>query len=63
MREFIEYAFYGDVVGQSVKTVEKLYKTYCKLFKCKEDDNIANRICNEYDLYIEKGVFTKWDYI
>lgn len=59
MMEFIEYTFYGDVVGKSVKQVGKLYKVYCKLFNCEEVDNVENRICNEYNLFIEKGVFTK----
>lgn len=59
MREFIEYTFYGDVVGKSVKQVKQLYKLYCKLFDIEEVDNVENRICNEYNLFIEKGVFTK----
>lgn len=59
MREFIEYTFYGDVVGKSVKQVKQLYKLYCKLFDIEEVDNVENRICNECDLFIEKGVFTK----
>lgn len=59
MREFIEYAFYGDVVGKSVKQVKQLYNIYCKLFVCDEVDNIENRICNEYRLFIEKGYFIK----
>lgn len=57
--EFVEYAFYGDVVGKSVKQVKQLYKIYCKLFECGEVDNIENIICNEYGLFIEGGVFTK----
>lgn len=59
MREFIEYAFYGDVVGQSVKQVKQLYKLYCQLFNIEEVDHVANRICNEYGLFIEKGRFEK----
>lgn len=59
MREFIEYTCYGDVVGKSVKQVKQLYKLYCKLFNIEEVDNVENRICNEYNLFIEKGVFTK----
>lgn len=59
MREFIEYTFYGDVVGKSVKQVKQLYKLYCKLFDVEEVDNVINRICNEYNLFIERGVFTK----
>ena len=59
MREFIEYAFYGDVIGKSVKQVRQVYKIYCKLFKCDEVDNVESKICNEYELFIEKGVFTK----
>lgn len=60
VRAFVNYAFIcGDVVGQSVKLVERLYKIYCELFEIEEVDNIANRICNEYGLFIEKGVFTK----
>ena len=59
MRDFVEYAFYGDVVGKSVKQVKQLYKIYCKLFECDEVDNVENRICNEYGLFIEKGYFVK----
>lgn len=59
MREFIEYTFYGDVVGKSVKQVKQLYKLYCKLFGIEAVDNVENRICNECNLFIEKGVFTK----
>ena len=59
MREFIEYTFYDGVVGKSVKQVKQLYKLYCKLFNIDGVDNVENRICNEYNLFIEKGVFTK----
>lgn len=59
MREFVEYTFYGNVVGKSVKQVRQLYKIYCKLFDVEEVDNVENEICNEYNLFIEKGVFTK----
>lgn len=59
MREFIEYTFYGDVVGKSVELVKQLYKLYCKLFGVEEVDNVESRICNEYGLFINKGVFTK----
>lgn len=59
MREFVEYAFYGDVVGKPVTLVKKFYTLYCKLFNCEKVDNIESLICNEYDLFIEKGVFTK----
>lgn len=59
MMEFVEYAFYGDVVGKPVALVKKFYTLYCKLFKCEEVDNIEILICNEYGLLIEKGVFTK----
>lgn len=60
VRDFVNYAFIsGDVVGQSVKLVKQLYKIYCKLFNIDEVDNVENRICNEYNLFIEKGVFTK----
>lgn len=59
MREFVEYAFYGDVVGKPVALVKKFYTLYCKLFKREEVDNIESLICNEYGLLIEKGVFTK----
>ena len=57
--DFVDYAFYGDVVGKSTDLVEKLYQVYCKLFNVEEVDNIVNQICNEYNLFIEKGVFTK----
>lgn len=57
--KFIEYAFYGDVSGKSTDIVEKLYHVYCKLFNVEEVDNIVNRICNEYDLFIVKGRFEK----
>lgn len=57
--DFINYAFYGDVVGKSVSLVEKLYPIYCKLFNVEECDNIVNRICNKYDLFVDKGVFYK----
>lgn len=56
---FVKYAYGGDVLGQNVKTTELLYPVYCKLFNVKECDNIVNRICNKYDLFIEKGVFCK----
>lgn len=59
MRKFVDYAYYGDVVGKSVKQVRQIYKLYCKLFNVEEVDNVENRICNEYNLFIEKGVFTK----
>lgn len=59
MREFIEYTFYGDVVGKSVKQAKQLYKLYCKLFDTEEVDNVENRICNEYNLFIVKGRFEK----
>ena len=59
MRKFVDYAYYGDVVGKSVKQVRQIYKLYCKLFNVDEVDNVENRICNEYNLFIEKGVFTK----
>lgn len=58
MREFVDYAYYGDIVGHSVKQVRQIYKIYCKLFGVGEVDNVENRICNEYNLFIEKGVFT-----
>lgn len=59
MRKFVEYAFYGDAVGKSVVLVKRLYKIYCKLFNVEEVDNVENVICNEYGLFIERGVFTK----
>lgn len=59
MLEFVDYAYYGNVVGKSVKQVRQIYKIYCKLFNVEEVDNVENRICNEYDLFIENGVFTK----
>ena len=57
--KFIEYSFYGEIVGKNTDLVEKLYHVYCKLFNVKEVDNIVNRICNKYDLFIVKGVFKK----
>lgn len=57
--DFINYAFYGDVIGKSTDIVEKLYHVYCKLFNVEEVDNIVNRICNEYELFIVKGKFEK----
>lgn len=59
VKKFINYCYDGDIVGRDVKLTVKLYKVYCKLFEIEEVDNIANRICNEYRLFIEKGVFTK----
>ncbi len=59
VEDFVNYSMYGDVVGHSVKLVERLYKVYCRLFEVEEVDNIANEICNEYGLFIEKGVFRK----
>lgn len=59
IREFIEYAFYGNVVGHEVKTIENAYTMYCKLFGIKEVDNVVNRICNEYRLFVEKGVIVE----
>lgn len=59
MRKFVEYAFYGDVVGKFVKQVKQLYKLYCKLFNIEEVDHVENRICNEYNLFIVKGRFEK----
>ena len=59
VRSYVDYAFYGDVIGKSINVVEKSYPIYCKLFGYEEIDNIVNRICNEYDLVIENGVFCK----
>lgn len=59
MKDFIDYAFNGVIVGRTVNMVERLYPIYCKLFKVEEVDNICNRICNEYDLFIVKGRFEK----
>lgn len=58
MDAFINYAFYGNVIGQSVRTIENAYLIYCKLVDIEPVDNVANRICNEYNLFIEKGVLT-----
>ena len=55
MKEFIDYAFYGSVVGHSVDTIEKAYDVYCKLVNCEHKDEIVNRICNEYNLFIDGG--------
>lgn len=57
--DFVNYAFYGDIIGKHVDFVEKLYLVYCKLFNVDKCDNIVNRICNEYNLFIVKGVFCK----
>lgn len=57
--EFVKYAYNGDIIGRSAKTTELLYSVYCKLFNVEEQDNIVNRICNEYDLFIVKGRFEK----
>ena len=59
IREFIEYAFYGNVVGHNMKTIENAYTMYCKLFDVEMVDNIVNRICNEYGVFIEKGVIVE----
>lgn len=59
VEEFIKYAYMGNVIGQNVKTAELLYPVYCNLFNVEECDNIVNRICNKYDLFIERGVFCK----
>lgn len=59
MTDFIDYAFNGGIVGRTVNMVELLYPIYCKLFNVEEVDNIVNRICNEYDLFIVKGKFEK----
>lgn len=59
VEEFVKYAYMGDVIGQNVKTTELLYTVYCNLFNVEECDNIVNRICNKYDLFIERGVFCK----
>lgn len=55
MKDFIEYAFYGDVIGHDVNTIEKAYEIYCKLTNCERKDEIVNRICNEYNLFIDRG--------
>lgn len=55
MKEFIDYAFYGNVVGQSVSTIENAYSVYCKLFGIEPQNEIVNRICNEYELVIYGG--------
>lgn len=57
--EFVKYAYNGDILGKNAKTTELLYSVYCKLFNVEEQDNIVNRICNKYDLFIVKGVFKK----
>lgn len=59
MKDFVDYAFYGDVVGKSVQQVRAVYKLYCKLFDVEEVDNMEAEICKECGLFIEKGVFTK----
>nr|DAH45187.1 MAG TPA: hypothetical protein [Caudoviricetes sp.] len=59
IKEFIDYAFYGNIVGHDVKMIENAYKVYCKLFGIEEVDNILNRICNEYRLFIEGGVIVE----
>ena len=59
IEKFINYAFYGEIVGKEVKMIENAYMMYCKLFEIEEVDNIVNRICNENNLYIEKGVIVK----
>lgn len=58
MDAFINYAFYGNVIGKSVRTIENAYEVYCKLVDDEPADEIVNRICNKYDLFVEKGVIT-----
>ena len=59
IKKFIDYAFYGNVLGQEVKTTEHAYVIYCKLFEIEEVNNIVSRICNEYGLFVEKGVIVE----
>lgn len=58
MDAFINYAFYDGVIGQSVRTIENAYQVYCKLFEIEPQNEIVNRICNKYDLFVKKGVIT-----
>lgn len=55
IKEFVNYTYYGDIVGRKVKQIEELYPVYCKLNNVEELDNIVNRICNEYELLVQKG--------
>lgn len=58
MDAFINYAFYDGVIGKSVHTIENAYQVYCKLFEIEPQNEIVNRICNKYDLFVKKGVIT-----
>lgn len=55
MKHFIDYAFNGDVIGKSVSTINNAYVVYCKLFDIDPLDEVVNRICNEFNLFIENG--------
>lgn len=58
MKEFINYAFYGNVIGHTVSTIETAYRVYCELFGMVPKDEPVNRICNEFNLYIKEGAIS-----
>lgn len=62
IKDFIDWAFYGDVNNKPVDTVYKSYLCYCTLFgydNCYDNKELMQQICSEYSCMISKGNYVK----
>lgn len=62
IRDFIGWAFYGNVVGKRIDIVNRCYVIYCSNFGI--DEPLENKklqalICQEFNCVLSNGVYTK----
>lgn len=59
VNSFIDWAFYGDIIGKPVNTVQNSYDIYCKLFGYDELDRkeLQKQICECCNAVIDKGYY------
>lgn len=61
IKNFIEWAFYGDVITKPVNTVQISYDIYCNLFGYDKLDRkeLQQKICKCCNVIIVNGYYKK----
>lgn len=65
IKNFIDYAFYGDVTDKPIEVVYKLYLIYCNLFGIEnklDNKTLQDEICKCCNVIKLKNKYVKAEY-
>lgn len=62
IKDFIEWAFYGNIVGKRIDIVNRCYSIYCSNFGIEEqleNKELQTLICQECNCMLSNGVYKR----